>query len=189
VHHDQRVGPLDLAERGANRVAQVAAVRLLHEVGDRLGVGLRREPVTARLEPVTQLTEVLDDAVVDDGDVAGAVLVRVSVEVVRPAVRGPTRMGQPDRRMGRPPVERGLEVCQLAGLLLDEEVALLVDERDPGRVVAPVLEAFQAFDEDRPGLAGPGVADDAAHAVRFSLRGPAGEPCRSEATRGRGGSV
>ena len=123
--------------------------------------------------PSRSSAEVLDDPVVDDRDVARAVLVGMGVEVVRPAVGRPARVGQPDRRVRRPVGDRGLEVGQLAGLLLDEQVAGLVDEGDPGGVVAAVLEPLEALDQDRARLPGAGVADDSAH-VGVSPPRPAG---------------
>ncbi len=89
---------------------------LFDEMGDRLGVGLRRQRVAARLESVAQLAEVLDDPVVDDRDVAGAVLVGVGVQVVRPAVGRPARVGEADRGVRRPVGDGRREVRQLAGL-------------------------------------------------------------------------
>ena len=168
VHDRQGVGAADPAQGGPDGVGEVAGVGLLDEVGDRLGVGLRGEDVAARLEPVAELAEVLDDPVVDDGDVAGAVLVGMGVEVVRPAVGRPAGVGQADRGVRRPIGDRGLEVGQLAGLLLDEQVAGVVDEGDPGRVVAAVLEPLEPLDEDGPRFARPGVADDPTHAFRVS---------------------
>jgi hypothetical protein len=53
-------------------------------VRDDLGVGLRLEDVPLRLQLVLQLEVVLDDAVVDDDDLAGAVAVRVRVLFGRP---------------------------------------------------------------------------------------------------------
>ena len=50
MHDDERVGPLELAQRRPDGVGQIALVRLLDEMGDRLGVGLGREGVAARLE-------------------------------------------------------------------------------------------------------------------------------------------
>jgi hypothetical protein len=131
VHHDEGIGALELAEGVPNRVGEVAPVALLDQVGDRLGVGLGGERVAACLEPVAELAEVLDDPVVDHGDRAGAVLMRMGVQVVRPAVGRPPGVGQADRGVGGPVHERGLEVGELAGLLLDEEIALLVDRAIP----------------------------------------------------------
>ena len=165
VHDDDGIGAFELAERLAERLGEVALVGLLDEVGDRLRVGLRGQRVAARLEPVAQLAEVLDDPVVDDRDLARAVAVRMGIEVVRAPVGGPARVGQADRGVRRPVGDRRLEVDQLAGPLLDEHVAGVVDEGDPGRVVAAVLEALEPLDEDRARLARTGIADDAAHGV------------------------
>ncbi len=85
------VGPLQGRAHGRR---EVTLVGLLDQVGDGLGVGLGAEDVTGRLELVAQLDEVLDDAVVDDRQLAGAVDVRVGVEVVGAAVRRPARVAQ-----------------------------------------------------------------------------------------------
>ena len=85
-------------------------------------------------------------------------------------------MGEADRGVGRPVGDGGLQVGQLAGPLLDEEVAVLVDERDAGRIVAAVFETLQTLDEDRSRLTWSGVADDAAHAGRVSSRPRDGTP-------------
>ena len=179
VHHDQRVRTLKLAQGGSHGIGQVALVGLLDEVGDRLGVRLRREDVAARLEAVAQVPEILDDPVVDHRDVAHAVLVRVGVEVVGPPVGRPAGVCEPDGRMGRAIRDRGLEVGELARLLLDEQVALLIDEGDARRVVASVLETPETLDQDGPCLAGPGVADDSAHA-------PGGSPWAGSSRPRRG---
>ena len=47
-----------------------------------------------------------------------------------PAVGRPAGVGEADGGVGRPVRDRRLEVGELAGLLLDEQVALLVDEGD-----------------------------------------------------------
>ena len=81
---------------------------------------------------VAQLAEVLHDAVVNDRDAARAIAVRMGVEVARPAVSGPASVAQPDPRAGRPAAERIRQNRNLAGPLLDEEIAVLRDQRDAG---------------------------------------------------------
>ena len=179
VHDREGVRTLELAEGVTDGIGEVALVRLLDEVGDRLRVGLRGEDVAARLESVAQLAEVLDDPVVDDRDGARAVAMRMGVQVVRPAVRRPAGVGQPDRGVGRAIGEGGLEVDQLARPLLDEQVAGVVDEGDPGRIVAAVLEPLEPLDEDGARLPRTRVADDAAHTVKSSARA-AGPPVRRQ---------
>ncbi len=170
MHDHERVRALEQAQGMADGVGQVALVRLLDEVGDRLGVGLGGEGVAARLEPVPQLAEVLDDPVVDDRDLAGAVAVGMGVQVVRAAVGRPAGVGEADGRVRRAVGDGGLEVDQLAGPLLDEQVAGVVHERDARRIVAAVLEPLEALDQDRARLPRAGVADDAAHTVTSSAR-------------------
>src|SRR5206468_10651230 len=84
--------------------------------------------------------------------------------IVRRPVRRPTGVARPDRRRGRAVPDGGLKRRPLAGPRLPEQVALLVDERDAGRVVTAVFEPATAFDQDRTGFARSGVANDAAHA-------------------------
>src|ERR1700680_2459496 len=59
------------------------------------------------------------------------------------------------------------------GVLHRGDVAGGVDDRDPGGVVATILEAPKAVEQDRSCGTGAGVADDAAHG---DLRGTLGEP-------------
>ena len=102
------------APRSAPRVMRTASTsptppdeRLLDEVGDDLGVGVRLEDVTRLAQLVGELPPVLDDAVVDDGDRAGAVGVRVGVLLGRVPVGRPT--GVPDARRALP--ARPLRPC------------------------------------------------------------------------------
>jgi hypothetical protein len=134
-------------------------------VGGDLGVGLGREPVPLRLEPGTQDVVVLDDAVVHDGYVAGAIDVRVGVVVGRRAVGGPARVPDPERALEPIGVERRHERVELAGAPRHLH-GTTGDDRDPGRVVAPVLELGHAVEQDGQGLVRAGAADvanDAAH--------------------------
>ena len=163
MHDREGVGAVELAQRRPRRLRDVALVGLLDQVRDRLGVRLGDERVAARLEPVAELLEVLDDPVVDDRDPPGAVHLGMGVDVARPAVRRPARVREPDRGVRGPLGDRGAQVAQLAGALLDEEVALLVDERDARGVIAAVFEPAEALHEDRAGLTGPGIADDSTH--------------------------
>ncbi len=95
----------------------------------------------------------------------GAILVRMRVQVIRPAVRRPARVGDTDRRIGGPAIERGPQIEELAGPLLDEERAEVVDERDPGRIVAAIFQPGQTLHQDGGRLARTRIADDSAHGI------------------------
>ena len=93
-HRHDGGGALEAGDRALGRLFEVAAVRdaLGDEVGDDLGVGLGAEAVAAGDELGAQLAVVLDDAVVDDDDVAGGVGVGVGVGAGCLAVGGPARV-------------------------------------------------------------------------------------------------
>jgi hypothetical protein len=134
-------------------------------VRDRLGVRLGDERVPASLEAVAQLLEVLDDAVVDDRDPTGAIHLGMGVDVARAAMRRPARVREPDRGVRRALRDGGAQVAQLAGTLLDEQVTLVVHERDSRGVVAAVFEPSETLHEDRAGISRPGIANDSAHSL------------------------
>src|SRR5947208_28965 len=67
-HDGDPVGALDQRQRLADGRDQVAVVVMGDQVGEDLGVGLGAELHARRAELLLEGGEVLDDAVVDDGD-------------------------------------------------------------------------------------------------------------------------
>ncbi len=168
-HHRDRVRAVKLRHRLLDRAQEVAAAGAVpvrvHEMRDHLGVGLRDERVALPHEPLAQRLEVLDDAVVHDGDLAVRRM-RVRIGRRRRAVRRPARVrdsGQAldPRRLGlrgeiRDPGRRDEpREARRAGRS--------VDDGEPGGVVAAVFEPADAVDQDRNHVARRGRADDAAH--------------------------
>ena len=137
----------------------------VEQVGDDLGVGGRQQLAAGCLHLGAQGAEVLNDAVVDDGDAAGPV--RVGVDRRRAAVGRPARVADAadrgGRRGGR---QRPAQVVELARGLDDVEPAG-AHEGDAGGVVAAVLQAPQAVHEDGQGALGRGrgadMADNSTH--------------------------
>ena len=120
-----------------------------------LGVGVAGELDAGGLEFGAQRGEVLDDAVVDDRDLARGVAVRVRVAVGGPAVGGPagvTDAGAAGERVGVGFVECGLEIGQATGPAPDRQAARAVEQRDAGRVVSAVLHSAQRVDDDAAGV-------------------------------------
>ena len=150
-------------QRPAHRVLQaVASGFALNEVGDDLGVGFRDELVALPLQLVLEVEIVLDDAVVHDDDLPGAVAVGVRVLFSRPAVRRPARV--PDAVVARNRVQRDdvLKPRQLAGASPQLDGAV-VHDRHPGRVVAAIVQSPQPIDQNRHHFLGPNVSNDPAH--------------------------
>ena len=69
------------------------------EMGDHFRVGLRGERISVGDQFIAQLGEILDDAVVDDGDAAGKM--RMGVGFVGHAVRRPARVADTDHAVER----------------------------------------------------------------------------------------
>ena len=164
AHDDEPVGAFELRHGQTHRFLQRTGglVELLHQVRDDLGVGLGREEVAFLDEALLQRGIVFDDAVVHDGDVAGAVGVRVRVFGVGFAVGGPARVRHADRPLPRAQADQAFELRDLTLGLLDGEVAVLHDGHTGG-VVAAVFEALQPLEEDRHRRVVSDVPDDSAH--------------------------
>ena len=114
------------------------------------------------LELPLQIEVVLDDAVVHDDDLPGAVAVRVGVLLGRPAVRRPARVADAVVAVERVRGQHFLEPRELprAAPQLDRAVA---DDGHARRVVAAILEPPQPVDEDGDDLLAADVSDDSAH--------------------------
>ena len=110
----------------------------------RLGVGLGLELVTLGGQFVSQLLEVLDDAVVDHRH--PLVHVRVGVALDRLAVRGPARVADAGMALQRVIGQAQLEVLQLALGAPAVQVAVL-DSGHAGRIIAAILQPPQRLDE------------------------------------------
>ena len=107
---------------------RAAAVHVLFdEVSDDFGVGFGDERVAELLELALQVEVILDDAVVNDDDLAGAVLVRMCVLLCRPAVRGPSRVSDAIHTFERLGVDHLLEVDKLARAAAPVNLAIAHD--------------------------------------------------------------
>jgi len=129
--------PLEPVHHLLDRLAEVVLQHLLDEVGDDLGIGLAREGVV--LEFLLEFEVVLDDAVVDDRDLASAIVVGMRIRIRRLPVGRPA--GVPEATTGRRRLWE-LELIDLAGLLVHGELAVL-PKRDARRVVAAIFEVLQ----------------------------------------------
>ena len=115
-HQHQREQPAHALHRAQHRVLEAVVLPfLLDQVRDDFGVGFRLELVSLGDQLALDLEIVLDDAVVDDDDAAGAVAMRMRVFFGRPAVRGPSRVAEAIDAGERLRLDRVFEIDQLAG--------------------------------------------------------------------------
>ena len=162
---------LELVERATHRLDEIAFVVALDEVRDGLGVGLGRERVSVVDEAGRELAVVLDDSVQDDRELRRmAAGERMRVRLGDPAVCRPTRVAEPGRRGRAVRAGAGFQIAERPdGANVVEPIRL--EERDARRVVAAVLEALEALEQQRLALSRSDVSDDSAHAkVSLEMR-------------------
>src|SRR6185437_3393215 len=134
-----------------------------------------------------QLQVILDDAVVDDDDFALAVAMGMGVLLGGPAMGGPARVADAVAAFERLLADALFQVAQLALGAPHFEAqgggAAVLHNGNAGRVVAAVLEALQAIEDDRDHALIADVADDAAHSLGLT------PPSGSSTPRSRGWSA
>ena len=126
-----------------------------------LGIGIGGEFLAERTEFLAQFLEILDDAVVDDGDLVGRM--RVRVVLGRPPMGRPARMADADRAGERLLLQDGAEIAELSFRAAAVDPAIL-QRRDAGGIVAAIFEALQAVEQQGSHFRLADDADDAAHA-------------------------
>jgi len=176
VHGKQRPLPFQLSDAFFERLTQVALVRLFNEMGDHLGVYLGVKAMAASLQGDSKFGVVLDDPVVDHGDGACLVKMRVGIRVGWRTMGRPAGMRHASGFWSlacRYGCECGLEVGKASCAFGVAQLGC-TREGDSGRVVAAVLKETQAADEKAPHIARSDVADNSAHAGSLPLVHEAG---------------
>ena len=132
-------------------------------MGDDFGVGFGLEFVAFGDEVLLELEIVFDDAVVDDHEGACAVAVGVGVFFGGAAVGGPAGVADAEGAVDGVGGDDGFEVAELAGGSAEFEGGGASGYGDAGGVVAAVLEAAQAFNDDGDDGLGANVTNDSTH--------------------------
>ena len=135
----------------------------LDEVGDDFGICFSGELVAFLNQLLLEGQVVLDDAVVDDDDCAGAVAVRMGVFFAGAAVSGPARVADAIAAFQRLLADNVFEIAQLAFGAADLKAVAVSGDRDARGVLTPILQPAQTFNDDRYNFFLADVADDAAH--------------------------
>ena len=144
---------------------------LLHQVGDHFGVGLGPELVALVEELLLQGQIVLDDPVVHHDHVAFAVAMGVGVFFGGTSVSGPTRVPDPVGSIHRAHAQGFFEVAQFPLGAANRKLPIVAIDGQARRVVSPVLEPFQALEDDRNGFPRSDIAHDSTHSSIIERRG------------------
>ncbi|MGY3366387.1 hypothetical protein ACVWZL_003512 [Bradyrhizobium sp. GM2.4] len=153
-------------QRQFHRFHRLVAAReqVVDEMQHDLGVGLGVEHRAFLFELLAQLAEILDDAVVNDGDTLGRVRVRIvhgRLSVGGPA--GVTDSGRALERLGLQPL---LQILQLAlGAAALEMLAL--ERGDARGIIAAIFKTFERIHQLLCNRLAPENADNPAHADQY----------------------
>mmetsp|Transcript_17560 Transcript_17560/g.40536 ORF Transcript_17560/g.40536 Transcript_17560/m.40536 type:complete len:267 (-) Transcript_17560:90-890(-) len=164
------VGPHHLRERLPDRLLQCERGNLLDildELDEHLCVRVRIERVPLALQRLLERREVLDDAVVNQGEAFVRGDVGVRVPLVGLAVGSPASVS--DSTVSFDGGSSLLELLDLADPLLEGDVALSVDNGYSRRIISPVFQPGQAPQKHLCCLFRPKVPRDSAHAVSAAL--------------------
>ncbi len=155
-----------LRQRRLDRLdrCETAAEQIIDELQHDLGVGLGLEHCLLFLQGFAQFVEILDDAVVNDGDAGGGV--RVRVVLGRLAVSGPAGVADAGVTFERLGAQTRFEIFQFAFGATTIEMAAF-DGRDACGIVAAIFQALQRIDQLLRDGPAPQNADNAAHADQY----------------------
>ena len=140
------------------------------QVGDDLGVGLRGEVLAFGDQPLAQPAWFSTIPLRTMWTLPGAVVVRVGVLLGDPAVGGPAGVGDAGLAGARVPSPlaaprstAGAQVGEVADRVDPLDLAVVLEQADARRVIAPVFELFEPLEEELFAGALAHVSDDAAH--------------------------
>src|SRR5262249_47321393 len=136
----------------------------LNEMSNNFGVGFSDKLVAFGLKLHFQFEIVLDNPVMYDHNLAGAITVWVGVFFGGAAMGGPAGVTDAIGPFGWGLAQRLFQVAELAGGAANFKLAFPGDHRDAGGVVSTVFEFAKSLDDDRHNLLRSDIADNSAHA-------------------------
>ena len=181
AHGGQTIGTDHVGASLAHGGRQVVrlGISLFDQMREDLGIGLALKVVAAALQLFAQLGEVLDNAVVDDGDATIAAGVGMGVDNGRLAVSGPAGMADTAGSVAVDIGKLALQARNLTHAADDIEVsrgALAHLERDARGVITAIFHTLKARDQNVLCNIRAGVADNSAHRINPFVRVTARRP-------------
>src|SRR6266536_3128275 len=134
-----------------------------------LGVGRRMEPVSGLNQPFLDPVEIFDHAIMDDGDSAALIEVRVGVLVGRRSVGSPAGVSDSQVAGGGPGVQKLAEAFIDFAFFFARLEFGAVEHAEPGAIVAAVFEPAQPLQKNGSCLLPADIAYDAAHGLPLAL--------------------
>ena len=138
---------------GCSEIHVVGAFGVLDKLNEHFRIGVRLEGVAMLHETFLEDVVVLNDTVVDDGQLLRLGVVRMGIDLIGFAVGSPTGVSDADETRCVLVCDCLFEVGDFALCLIDVELPVVVDECNACAVVTTIFQTVQAFDENRIGFA------------------------------------
>ena len=166
--------PLDVSR--LRRVTLALPLRFLviiaNQMREHLGVGVGFEFVAGGEQFLFERVVIFDDAIVNDGDFAGLIEVRMGIFVRGRAVRGPARVADAEISLDRFGFQKARKAfADFAHFLANEQIAA-THHSHAGAVIAAIFQPPQSFEQDGRGRLFANVSNDAAHNLKSECRMP-----------------
>ena len=149
MHHHECPLPVQPRQNSGNREANVALVGIFNQVGDHLGVDVARKGVPLPCQLTLQFGVVLNDPVVNDGDLTVLIHVGMGVQVGWRTMGGPPRVGDPSDRAGWQFANDTFKIGEAARTLAHGDLAPRGRNGDSRGVIAAVLKEAQPLNQRR----------------------------------------
>ncbi len=113
---------------------------------------------------------VLDDAVMDDRQIAGPGYMGMSVLIRRGSVSGPSGMAYSDAPFLVAVSDVFFKVGDLSGRLISIELLIIIDKSNSRRIVSSVFETLKPFDQGGISFLRADITDYTAHRILDELQ-------------------
>ena len=196
IHNRNGIGTYDFIEGNACGFEKVEVLAVFQDFFDQVdqdfGIRIAVEGVSSARECLLQGVVILNDPVVNEGELPVTAEVRVGVYVVGRAMRCPAGVANTEPTRGLVAVHVFEQVIHLAFAPVVLQGAVIVENGNSSAVVAAVFQPFQAFDEEGESFLFSQIPDDSAHVAKImrkvlitrSLRPGNDELCRIGGQRG-----
>ena len=163
TEHSKTVGSVHTAERGGDRLDEIARVAFGNQIDKHFRVRLRNEFIAFREQFILQFRVIFDDSVVNQRELAGVVQVRMRIPDGGYAVSCPAGVRNAAGLLHLAVFLRlNLEILHLPDRL-DGQQLVISAQRKTGGVISAVFQTLQPVEQDFFRRFVSGIANNSAH--------------------------
>ena len=150
---------------GSQQVEFLTLHDILHELHEYLGIGVRAERHSFRLELSFQVSIVLDDTIMDNGKILRLRIMRMRIDGRGLTMGRPSGMCDTDSTADILVTAIFHQIVYLSFCLADIQVTIVINQCDTCRVVTTILQASQTFNQNRESVLLSNISYYSAHTI------------------------